>query len=118
MRVLFIFILITFATQSIGANWTCAPLKFADGSKGSGESFVLIEDGKNYKMPRGEHTQTLNFVGEELSSVEWQKMYLDQWGGIGVIWLRGEPGFKDGKVDYIAARANLSGFMKTTCNKF
>ncbi|MDA8860023.1 hypothetical protein N9I33_01010 [Paracoccaceae bacterium] len=118
MRSLLMFFLIIFASQSAAKNWTCAPEKYADGSAGHGGSFVLLENGKDYDMRKGQTSQKLKFLGEYLTTYEWQKMYLDERGHIGVIWLRGVPGFKDGKADYIAAYPNYSGFIKTTCDQF
>ena len=113
-----IFLFSFLAQYAHAINWTCAPVKFADGSSGSGESFVLLESGSDYIRPRGDHKQVLKFVGEDLTSAEWQKMYRDDWGGIGAIWLRGKPNFADGRADFIAAYANYSGFVKASCTKF
>ena len=99
-------------------NWTCTPWRYSDSSTGSGDSFVLIQNGKDYDMPMGGSKNRLKFVGEYLTTFEWQKMYRDEWGGIGAIFLRGEPNFKDGKADLIAAYPNNRGFVRSTCTKF
>jgi len=108
-------LLITFATKAVAFNLTCTPWVFADGSAGNGESFVLLQDGTGFKIPKGNSFQKIEFVAEDLP---YRKMYKTNWGGLSAVFLLPEEDDDPNTVQLIMADPWFSGYQKSNCTKF
>ena len=106
---------VTVATQAAAYNLTCTPWTFADGSSGSKESFVLLQDGTGFKMPRGNSFQKIEFVSEDLP---YRKMYKTNYGGLSALFLLPEEDDDPNTVALVMADPWFSGYQKSSCTKF
>ena len=108
-------LIISLNSQAVAFNLTCTPWVFADGSPANGESFVLLQDGTGFKMPRGDQFQKFEFVSEDLP---YRKMYVTNFGGLSAVFLLPLEDDNPNILKLVMADPWFSGYQKSNCTKF
>ena len=110
-----IVLIISLSTQAMAFNLTCTPWVLADGSSSNGKSFVLLQDGTGFKMPRGDQFQKFEFVSEDLP---YKKMYVTNFGSLAAVFLLPLANDDPNILKLVMADPWDSGFHKSNCTKF